>query len=51
MVGFEGSPLNHVEDSAWSATDNVSAMLQLENVVIDISTSNTAVNFNLHIVA
>lgn len=49
-TGLKCSSLNHVENSSWSATDNVCAVFEFENVVIYISTSDATMNFHLHVV-
>ena len=46
--GLESSSQYHVVDSAGSPGNDVTPMLQVKDVVIDISSADTTVNFNLH---
>ena len=50
MVRFESAALNHIENAAWCARNNVSAMLKLENIVVYVATTDAAVHFDLHVV-
>ena len=49
-LGLESSSLYHVENTTWSATHDVDTMLKLENVIIHISASDAAVNFDTHVI-
>lgn len=51
VLGFECPSLDHVEHSSWSATHNVHAVLQLENVVINISATDATVDFDAHVIS
>ena len=42
--------MDHIENSARGARHNLGAMLQFEHILIDISTTNATVNFDLHVV-
>jgi len=42
------SSLYHVENSAWSARDNVKTMLESSYVLREVFAPNTAVNLNIH---
>ena len=46
--GLESSPQYHVVDTAGSPGNDVAPMLQVKDIVIDISSADAAVHFNLH---
>lgn len=51
VLGLECPSLDHVEHSSGSATHNMHTMLKLENVVVDVSATDAAVDFHTHIIS
>lgn len=49
-VGPESATVDHVEDTAGRADDDLDALLELSHVLTDVGTTNAGVAFDVHVV-
>ena len=47
-VRLESATAYHLENATWGTRNNMRSMLQVENVFVDVSTANAAMDFHLH---